>query len=112
MTSYFAPEVAKYHKSSLNPEIAQNSVRVYCLAPFAMQLFTYLHTLNPGLRVPTAGLLHSVSDRLVTCCAAVSVSRLSEMATMTVFCVAAGSNVASISEVVGRLRCIHYAVQG
>jgi len=36
--SYFALEVAKYPKSSPNPKIAQNSVRVYCLAPLVMQL--------------------------------------------------------------------------
>ena len=38
MMSDFAPEVAKYSKSSPNPKLAQNSVQVYCLALLSMQL--------------------------------------------------------------------------
>jgi len=41
MMSDFAPEVAKYTKSSPKPKIAQNSVQGYCLA---LLLLT-----NPGL---------------------------------------------------------------
>jgi len=38
MTSDFAPEIAKYPKSNPNPQIAQDSLRAYCLVPLAMQL--------------------------------------------------------------------------
>ena len=45
MTSEFAPEVAKYPKSSPKPQIAPNGerarVRAYYLVPLAMQLVLF-----------------------------------------------------------------------
>ena len=51
MTSGFAPEVAKYRKSSPNPKMAQNSVRACCLAPLAMQLVQEGHESHKGMLV-------------------------------------------------------------
>jgi len=55
MTSYFAPEVAKYPQNSPKP---QNSVRAYCLAALVMQFVRAVLYCNVLSDMHTIAVLH------------------------------------------------------